>query len=82
MNNEDVNFNLTVENAKDIQSLKDAFALQAAVNRNTGRSQVLLGLGGMILCGVVYIILGAVSELEKRVKTIEGTEKKTEDAED
>ena len=68
---------LAVENAKDIQSIKDAMVFQNVINKSARTSRMMLGLAGMVLTGVVWMVSNVVADLEKRVNAIEGVEKKT-----
>ena len=68
---------LAVENAKDIQSIKDAMVFQNVINKSARTSRIMLGLAGMVLTGVVWMVSNVVADLEKRVNAIEGVEKKT-----
>lgn len=82
MSNEEMNYKLAVDNAKDIQRLSDAMILQSEINKSHRRAGMFTSLGCMIMTGVMYFIVEAVADLQKRVKTIEGVEKKIDNTED
>ena len=71
----------TIENAKSIQRLEDNMILQNIINKNARTSRMLLGMAGMVLTGVVWVVSNVVADLEKRVNVIEGVEKKSETVE-
>ena len=72
----------TIQNAKSIQRLEDNMILQNIINKNARTSRMLLGMAGMVLTGVVWVVSNVVADLEKRVNVIEGVEKKSETVED
>ena len=72
----------TIQNAKSIQRLEDNMILQNIINKNARTSRMLLGMAGMVLTGVVWVVSNVVADLEKRVNVIEGVEKKVDNVEE
>lgn len=66
------NTGLIVQNAKDIQNLRDACVWQNEFNKGVNRSLTCYGIAGMLICGLTYLMACAFEDLSKRVKTIEG----------
>ena len=77
--NEHENYELAVENAKEIQWLKDNIAVQNMVNTNHNRRINFLAVSMLFMSLGVYMIGNFAEALKKRLDVIEGVEKKDTD---